>query len=116
MYNEWNEGISAKLRFVRRRELYKSSKKLGLEIKKLIHFVKKFISLTVILMNIQYISTSTEHIYYISASTKLQPSVPRDYNARQMHRSNLRAIQETSKIGTIWFRKTKKIGTMFRFR
>mgnify|MGYP001323825366 CR=1 FL=1 len=88
MYNEWNEGISAKLRFVRSRELYKSSKKLGLEIKKLIHFVMKFISLTVILMNIQYISTSTEHIYYITASTKLQPSVPRDYNARQMHRSN----------------------------
>jgi hypothetical protein len=41
------------------------------------HFVKKFISLTDILMNIQYISTSTEHIYYISASTKLQPSVPK---------------------------------------
>ena len=56
--------------------------------KKLIHFVKQFMALTVILMNIQYISKSTEHIYYISASTKLQPSVPRDYNARQMHRSN----------------------------
>ena len=48
----------------------------------------KFISLTVIFMNIQYISKSTEHIYYISASTKLQPSVPRDYNERQMHRLN----------------------------
>ena len=53
-----------------------------------IYFVKKFISLTVILMNIQYITTSTEHIYYISASKKFQPSVPRDYNARQTHRSN----------------------------
>jgi hypothetical protein len=61
---------------------------LGLEIKKLIHFVTKFITLTVILVNIQYISTVSEHIYNISASTKLQPSVPRDYNARQMKRSN----------------------------
>ena len=49
----------------------------------------KFISLTVILMNIQYISTSTEHIYYITASIKNQPSVPRDHNARQM---NLRLL------------------------
>ena len=39
-------------------------------------------------MNIQYISTSTEHIYYITASIKLQPSVPSDHNARQMNRSN----------------------------
>ena len=39
-------------------------------------------------MNIQCISTSTEHLYYISASTKLQPSVPHDYNARQKQRSN----------------------------
>ena len=41
-----------------------------------------------ILINIQYISTSTGHLYYISASTKLQPSVPCDYNTRQMNSSN----------------------------